>query len=145
MITSSLDEKTSSVPKQQSTARDRMENKENVTLIWFDPNNELYDDKQYLEVQLRQINDYVIFHTELESCVTFIQEITKEKIVLIASGSSASQIVSHITALDQVECVFIFCLKKDQYEFSYFSKIQKSLVSMMNLNYYVYLLQNISI
>ena len=117
MTTSSLDEKNSGVPKQQSAARDRIENKENLTLIWFDPNNELYDDKQYLEVKLHQINDYFIFHTELESCVTFIQEITKEKIILIASGSSASQILSHVTTLDQVECIFIFCLKKDQYEY----------------------------
>ena len=117
MTISSLDEKSFSVPEQQSAARDRIENKENLTLIWFDPNNELYDDKQYLEVKLRQINDYFIFHTELESCVSFIQSIIKEKIILIASGSSASQILSHITTLDQVECIFIFCLKKDQYEY----------------------------
>ncbi|CAF4350716.1 unnamed protein product, partial [Rotaria sp. Silwood2] len=42
------------------------ENKENITLIWFDPNIELHEDIEKTKEQLRLINDYVIFSTDLE-------------------------------------------------------------------------------
>jgi hypothetical protein len=86
-------------------------NKENITIICFDPNNEIVDSKK----QFNQINGDVLFHTELESCITFIQSIEKQKIFLIIPSSS-SQILSHIINLHQIESVFIFYSNNDQCE-----------------------------
>lgn len=47
--------------------------KDKIILICFDPNNET----EGLNKQLDQIIDCVIVHTELKSCVDFIQSIKK--------------------------------------------------------------------
>jgi hypothetical protein len=59
------------------------ENKESTTLVWFDPNIGSRDDTEQTKQQLRLINDYVIFHTDLPPYLTFIRSIDKEKIFLI--------------------------------------------------------------
>jgi tetratricopeptide (TPR) repeat protein len=92
------------------------ENKESTTLIWFDPNIESREDTEETKQQLRLINDYVKFHTNLDQCVKFIQSRDKEKIFLITSGSKASQLLPHIASLRQVDSIFIFCMKKERYE-----------------------------
>jgi hypothetical protein len=57
----------------KSMANTNDENKENTTLIWFDPNTGSREDTAQTKQRLRHINDYVKFHTDLEQCVTFIQ------------------------------------------------------------------------
>ncbi|CAF1006231.1 unnamed protein product [Adineta steineri] len=99
-----------SIPSECSFEK---ENKENITLIWFDPNKELYDDIDCLKSQLRQINDYVVFHNKLETCIAFIQSIENEKIFLITSGSYVSQ----FAILQQIDFIFIYCSEKNQYEY----------------------------
>jgi tetratricopeptide (TPR) repeat protein len=89
----------------------KTQNKNNIIIIYFDPNNKIDD----LKKRLDQVNDDVVFYTELESCITFIQSIEKQKIFLIIPSSS-SQILSHIIHLHQVEIIFIFCLNNDQYK-----------------------------
>ncbi len=42
------------------------ENKESTTLLWFDPNIGSREDTKRTKQELRLINDYVIFHTDLE-------------------------------------------------------------------------------
>ena len=97
--------------------KQQFENTENITLIYFDSNNEFNDDMDNFKIRLHQISDNFIFHTELESCITFIQSIKQEKIFLIISSSSVvSQFLSHISTLQQINSVFIFCSRKDQYE-----------------------------
>ena len=93
-----------------------IENKESTTLLWFDPNIGSREDTEQTKQQLRHINDYVIFHTDLEQCVTFIQSINHEKIFLITSGSKASQLLPRVFSLHQVDSIFIFCMKKERYE-----------------------------
>ncbi|CAF4207608.1 unnamed protein product [Rotaria sp. Silwood2] len=93
------------------------ENKESTTLIWFDPNIGSREDTEQTKQQLRLINDYVTFHTDLEQCITFIQSIHKEKIFLITSGSKASQILPRISSFRQIDSVFIYCMKKNRYEY----------------------------
>jgi hypothetical protein len=75
------------------------ENKENITLLWFDSNIESREDTEETEEQLRQINDYVKFYIDLELCVTYIQSIKSEKIFLITSGKRASDILPLISNL----------------------------------------------
>jgi hypothetical protein len=84
-------------------------NEDNIILICFHPNNGIED----LRKRLQQINNYVFFHTELESCITFIQSNDKQKIFLIILSS---QILSQIINLDQIDSIFIFSLNNDQYK-----------------------------
>ena len=58
------------------------ENKENITLIWFDPNIRSCEDIEKKKQELHLINDYVLFHTDLQQCITIIQSIDKEKNLL---------------------------------------------------------------
>ncbi|CAF1082646.1 unnamed protein product [Rotaria sordida] len=92
------------------------ENKESITLIWFDPNIGSRDDIEQT-TQLRLINDYVIIHIDLERCISFIQSINKEKIFLITSGSEALHILPRISTFSQIDSIFIFCMKKNRYEY----------------------------
>ncbi|CAF3747438.1 unnamed protein product [Rotaria sp. Silwood1] len=93
------------------------ENKESTTLLWFDPNIRSNEDTERTKEQLRSINDFVIFHTDLHQCVPYIQSIDKEKIFLITSGSKAAQVLPLISHLPQVDSIFIFCMQKDKYQY----------------------------
>ncbi|CAF4337813.1 unnamed protein product, partial [Rotaria sp. Silwood2] len=62
--------------------------------------------------QLRQINDYVVFYTELESCIAFIELIHDEKILLIISISDTIKILPHIEGLSQIDSIFVFNWEK---------------------------------
>ena len=52
----------------------------------------------------------------MELCITFIQSIEQDKIFLIISSSSVSQLLSHIITLHQIDNVFISDSRNDQYE-----------------------------
>ena len=92
------------------------ENKENVTLIWFDPNIGTRDDTNKTMKRLREINDYVMFHTELDQCLTQIFSIKDEKIFVITSGARASELLPCIAKIRQIDSVFIFCMKEARYQ-----------------------------
>ncbi|CAF3664478.1 unnamed protein product [Adineta steineri] len=91
------------------------ENKENTTLLWFDPSIGSEEDTERTQQELRSINDFVIFQTDLDKCVAYIQSIANEKIFLITSGSKASEILPQIADLSQIDSIFIFCIQKDKY------------------------------
>ena len=99
----------------QTTATPK-ENKESITLIWFDPNIGKREDTQKTQEQLRQINDYVVFYVDLDLCISFIKEHEKENIFLITSGKQASQILPRVIKLRQVDSIFIFCMKTERYQ-----------------------------
>ncbi|CAF1228277.1 unnamed protein product [Adineta ricciae] len=91
------------------------QNKESITLIWFDPNIDSVEDAELTKQQLRSINDYVSFFTDVDRCVKYIRSINHEKIFLITSGSKASYILSRVANLDQVDLIFVFCMMKDKW------------------------------
>ena len=91
-------------------------NKESTTLIWFDPKIGSSEDNENTKQQLRSINDFVVFHANLDECAAFIQSTEKEKIFLITSGSKASQLLPLVAHLRQVDSIFIFCIKQDRYQ-----------------------------
>ena len=91
-------------------------NKESITLIWFDPKIGSREETEMTKQQLREINDYVIFYTDLELCVNDIQSIKNEKILLITSGKQASDILPQISNLRQIDSIFIFCMKTERYQ-----------------------------
>ena len=98
----------------QTTANPK-ENKETITLIWFDPYIEECENTKKRQEKLREFIDYVIFYGDLYLCVTYIQNHEKETIFLITSGREASQILSQISKLRQLDSIFIFCLETDKY------------------------------
>ncbi len=85
---------------------------ENIILICFDPNNEIVDFKK----RFNPINVDVIFHTEFQSCITFVQSIDKQKVFLIIPPS---QILSHFINLQQIHSIFMFCFNHNQYKYSF--------------------------
>ena len=92
------------------------ENKENVTLIWLDPKIGSNGDTNEAKKQLHKINNYVLFHTELESCLKSIQSFQDDKIFVIISGKSASEVLPRITCHRQVDSIFIFCMNIDRHK-----------------------------
>ncbi|CAF3917741.1 unnamed protein product, partial [Rotaria sp. Silwood1] len=90
----------------------RTTNKEDITLIWFDSNMDSNDHLEQIKKKLYQINDYTIFHTQHESCITFIQSIHNEKILFVSSIYDVTQILPHITTLPQIDSIFIFNWEK---------------------------------
>ncbi len=89
--------------------KEEYENKDNIIVICFDPDNETKD----LKKQLCQMNNYVFLYTELESCIHFIKSIKKENTFLVTSYSHVSQL-SHIDIFRQVDFIFIFCSKQNE-------------------------------
>ena len=94
----------------------RKENKESITIVWFDSDIHLYNHAENINKRLRQINDYNLYYTGIDSCINYIQSINKDKIFLITSsiGASQSQILSQINTLPQINSVFIFDFDKNQ-------------------------------
>ncbi|CAF1094572.1 unnamed protein product [Adineta steineri] len=78
-----------------------IEDEETIIIICFDPNNEFND---YIEDLKQQINDSVIFYSELELCINFIKSIEDKTIFLIISPSSISQ----INNFNQIKSIFLF-------------------------------------
>ncbi|CAF3620755.1 unnamed protein product [Rotaria sp. Silwood1] len=92
------------------------ENKESVTIIWFDPYIGLYEDAETTREQIRRINDYIIYCSDIEQCMGLIQLIHQETIFFITTGSTASKILPIISAFRQIDSIFIFCMNKDRHE-----------------------------
>ncbi|CAM4951759.1 unnamed protein product [Rotaria socialis] len=91
-------------------------NLESITLIWYDPNiDETNGTKQTMN-ELREINNSVVFHTDLDACIGYIKNVTAEKIFLVTSGKFAERILEKNHELSQVDSIFIFCSKPDRYE-----------------------------
>ncbi|CAF2242730.1 unnamed protein product [Rotaria magnacalcarata] len=86
-------------------------NKESITIIWFDPRIGSDDDIEAAKERIRSMNDFVIFTTDLDECVKYIKLVETEKIFLIAS-----EILAQTSSLPQIDSIFIFSRKTDQYE-----------------------------
>ncbi|CAF1428936.1 unnamed protein product [Adineta steineri] len=80
------------------------EDEENIVIICFDPNNEFNDHIEYLK---QQLNDSVIFYSELELCISFIKSIENEIISLI---------ISHLNNFNQIKNIFLFDVSNNSNE-----------------------------
>ncbi|CAF2705086.1 unnamed protein product [Rotaria sp. Silwood2] len=78
-----------SIKEKSSVSTNGDENKENITLIWLDPNIGSRENTEITKQQLRSINDYVAYDIDLERCIKFIQITNKIEIFLITSGSKS--------------------------------------------------------
>ncbi len=69
--------------------RSKIENKENITLIWYDPTIDEKVDRTVTMKSLRAINDYILVYTDLDKCIAYIESIKNEKIFLVTSETWA--------------------------------------------------------
>ena len=84
------------------------ENKENATLIWFDPVTNTTDDIEKIKEDIKNINNFVLYPTDITTCIDYMKSITEEKILLIISGKNAFKLLPSIINLPQLDSVFIF-------------------------------------
>ncbi|CAF1636205.1 unnamed protein product [Adineta ricciae] len=93
------------------------ENKENITLIWFDTNIQIDSpDIQLTKRKLKEINNDTLVFTDINLCIQRIESIKSKKIFLVVSGMSADTLLSKVHNLCQIDSVFIFCMKKSKYD-----------------------------
>jgi hypothetical protein len=90
---------------------------QNYLLVWVDANvSTSNDDSQRTMEHLRSIvNDVTVF-TQPDECVTFLQGVQLEKVLLIVSGSIGCDLVPCIHAMTQIDTVYIFCGDKSRHE-----------------------------
>ncbi|CAF0800693.1 unnamed protein product [Didymodactylos carnosus] len=92
------------------------QNMEDITLVWFDKNIDVRTDTIQTRKMLREINDYVIFHRQLDECVEYIKSIENQKIFFVTSGACAESILPLVQKIRQIDSIFIFCMRKSKYE-----------------------------
>ncbi|CAF2781795.1 unnamed protein product [Rotaria sp. Silwood2] len=85
----------------------KVNNKEDITLIWFDTHMEYNNHAEQTKKQLHEIVDYVVFYTELESCISFIESIHNEKLIFVISIYDASRILPYVATLTQLDSIFV--------------------------------------
>ncbi len=112
-------------------------NCEQVTLIWF--HNQLgqispfANDINITEEMLRELNDYVLLFSSESECLTHMESIKSETILLIVAGSSASpNLLEKTHHMRHVDSIFIFCQNKNLYEPLLSDKDYHKLVGVFN-------------
>lgn len=96
-------------------------NCEQVTLIWLDnqlrQTSQFADDIYITEEMLRELNDYVLLFSNESECLTHMESIKSETILLIVAGSLVSHnLLAKIHNMRHVDSIFIFCQNKETYE-----------------------------
>ncbi|CAF4020942.1 unnamed protein product [Adineta steineri] len=94
-----------------------IEDEETIIIICFGPNNEFND---HIEDLKQQINDSVIFYSELELCINFIKSIEDTTIFLIISPSSISQ----FNNFNQIKNIFLFDESNNSNEYLSFDDLK---------------------
>ena len=93
------------------------ENHENITLIWYDfkTNDDENLDVTLTKESLREINNFVRFFDEHNTCLDYIKTISTEKVFLIISGRLCISDLNLLHALVQIESIFVFCMQREKY------------------------------
>ncbi|CAF0793793.1 unnamed protein product [Adineta steineri] len=84
-----------------------------MNFICLYPDNEIED----LKTHLYEINNSFRFHTNIQSCIKFMELIKNEKILLVTSDFYISQILSHVDIFHEVNFLYIYYSNKDQYKY----------------------------
>jgi hypothetical protein len=103
--------KISSSIKVDSTVKDS--NLETFTCLWLDKDvNSTEDNRQTLQ-ELRQVINHLRTVDNADECEQYIRQITKEKVILIVSGSFGRQVVPRLHDLPQFSAAYVFCQDKE--------------------------------
>ena len=94
-------------------------------LVWLDANfNESSADFKTALKYLRQVVASIEIFTDAEECAKFLDQIKKEKVFMIVSGSLGRQVVPEIESKPQLEAIYVFCGNKAAHE-QWANKISK--------------------
>jgi hypothetical protein len=84
-------------------------NLESFACLWLDQNvNSTQDNRDTLQ-ELRQVINHLRIFDNSDQCEEYIRQITKEKVVLIVSGSLGRQVVPRLHDLPQFSACYVFC------------------------------------
>lgn len=90
---------------------------ENFVVVWLDshisPTNR---DCRNSITGLHHIVNSISTYTEVDECLTFLQQIQDEKVFLIVSGSLGEQIVPIVQNFHQLNFVYVFCSNRAKHE-----------------------------
>lgn len=87
-------------------------NLESFTCFWLDQQVNSTQDNLETQKQLRHVINHLQTFDSNDRCEKHIRRITKEKVVLIVSGSAGREVVPRLHDLAQLSAVYVFC--KDQ-------------------------------
>ena len=74
------------------------------------------DGVQRIEDLLQQINDYVLIFSDRQTCLDYINGAKTENIFLILSGQSIADIIDNVHSQKQIDSLYAFCMKRENYE-----------------------------
>ena len=86
-----------------------MSNLELFSCLWLDQNVHSTQDNRDTLQDLRQIINHLQTFHDSDECEQYIRQITKEKVVLIVSGSLGRQVVPRLHDLPQFSACYVFC------------------------------------
>ena len=95
------------VPEQSMNS-----NLESFACLWLDQNVNATEDNRDTLQELRQVINHLRTFDNSDECEQYIRQITKEKVVLIVSGSAGRQIVPRLHDLTQFSACYVFCQDK---------------------------------
>ncbi|CAF3345867.1 unnamed protein product [Rotaria sp. Silwood1] len=84
-------------------------NFESFTCLWLDQNVNSTQDNLQTQKELRQVINHLRTFDKSDECEQYIRKITKEKVVLIVSGSLGRQLVPQVHDLRQFSACYVFC------------------------------------
>lgn len=94
------------------------ENVETFVLIWLDATIDMNEDTIISQTKLRAIvNSLFTFHT-IDEAIHFIQNVNKEKVFLIVSGSLGWALIerTEMNDLSQLDSIYIFCRDESKHK-----------------------------
>jgi hypothetical protein len=99
-------------------------NYESFACLWLDQNVSSSQDNLETQKELREVINHLRTFDNSDECEQYTRQITKEKVVLIVSGSAGRQIVPKLHDLPQFSACYVFCHDKKANE-QWANKYQK--------------------
>ena len=109
------------------TSRSWRSRSESYLLIWVDSSfDEKREDCQNTLKQLRSVVNEVRTLTTPAQCITFLNEMDKQRAFVVSSGDLGQDLVPEIHGTPRVDTIYIFCANKQRHEgwAKHWSKIQ---------------------
>ncbi|CAF3848626.1 unnamed protein product, partial [Rotaria sp. Silwood1] len=93
----------------KSIDRSMNSNFESFACLWLDQNVNLTEDNRQTQKELRHVINHLRTFDKSDECEQCIRQITKEKVILIVSGSLGRQLVPRLHDLPQFSACYVFC------------------------------------
>ncbi|UJR23956.1 hypothetical protein I4U23_026924 [Adineta vaga] len=88
-------------------------NLESFACLWLDQNIDSTQDNRDTQTELRRIINHLRTFDDCDKCEKYIRKITREKVVLIVSGSFGQLVIPQIHDLSQLSAFYVFCQDKE--------------------------------